>query len=37
MDKAKLPEVQWQVGDKGSLDTAAKVEPQHQHLARVEM
>ena len=27
MGKAKLPEVQWRVGDQSSLDTTAEVEP----------
>jgi len=32
MGKAELLEVQWQVGDQSSLDTAAEVEPERQHL-----
>jgi len=36
MGKAKLPEVQWQVGDYSSLDTTAEVEPWQQHLVQAE-
>ncbi len=33
MDKAELLKVQWQVGDKPSLDTAIKVETYPQHVS----
>jgi hypothetical protein len=35
MGKAKLLEVQWQVGDYSSLDTTVEVKPRQQHLVEV--
>ena len=37
MGKAELLEVQWQVGDKPSLDTTVKVKPCQQQFSHAEV
>jgi len=37
MGKATLPEVQWRVGDRASLDTTAEIEPWQKHLVAEEL
>ena len=37
MGKAKLLEVQWQVGDPSSFDTTTEVEPPESHLVETEV